>query len=202
MGRRLVLAVGVAWLLVAACAPVDEADPLAATTTTTRVPGAVLVVGDSLTVGARDVGDLRGLLERDGWRAGVIARTAAALDWGLERVESLDRVPEIAVVALGTNPGPTVRGFADEVDALLDALEARGARRVLWVAPHHADGRRYDAKVRVLYDAAEARPVVRVADWGVVAEEHPEWMDDDGIHLTDRGYAALARFIRDELRAA
>jgi lysophospholipase L1-like esterase len=158
------------------------------------------VIGDSLTVGARDIGGLARLLGDDGWEPRIIARTGAVTPWGLAQVEARPAVPATAVVALGTNPGSAVRGFASEVEAVVDALITRGARRVLWVTPHHADGRQYDAKARVLLAVARSRPELVIADWRPVAERHREWMDPDGVHLSDDGYLALARFMRDQLR--
>jgi lysophospholipase L1-like esterase len=190
-----------AWIgmlaLLGACTTAESAAP----PVTSRVEprGAVLVIGDSLTVGARDLGGLRGLLEADGWDPAVVARTGASTSWGLARVEAMSAVSDVVVVELGTNPGPHVRDFAAEVDGVVAALVERGARRVLWVTPHHADGGRYDQKAAVLLAAADDHPQLEIADWRTVAERHRSWMDPDGIHYTDVGYRALASFMRDAL---
>ncbi|MGQ0616037.1 MAG: SGNH/GDSL hydrolase family protein [Acidimicrobiia bacterium] len=161
-------------------------------------PGPVLVVGDSLTVGAESDGRLSARLSQGGWSPELVAVSGQSTRWGVEQVRLRAQVPEVVVVELGTNPWSTVGTFPADVEAMLDALEARGARAVVWVTPVAGDGTgRYDDKAEVLYDAAAEHPSLVVADWRPVAGSHPEWFRSDGLHYTDEGNAGLARFMTD-----
>lgn len=155
--------------------------------------GEALVLGDSIVVGARDIGELPAALEAEGWVAEVVAEEGRTVGWAIEQVEPRATVPADVVVGMGSNPGPEVGAFPEEVRTLLDALVARGAQRVYWVPPVHADPRRYDERVQALVDASGG-PLI-VVDWPVQMAVHPERFGGDGLHLTADGYAALAAFI-------
>ncbi len=159
----------------------------------------ILVLGDSLTVGARDYGALESVLTDDGWVPEIVADHGRQVPWATARVLERDAVPRDVVVALGTNPGPSVRDLEREVEDLLVALKQRGARRVLWVPPQASDDR-YDERVAVLEAFARARRL-RLSGWGPSLLERPEWMHTDGVHLSAGGYTALATHIRDALNA-
>jgi hypothetical protein len=161
----------------------------------------VLVLGDSLTVGADLWGDLEETLAADGWAAEVDAEDGQGVGWGIERVRTRSEVPATVVVGLGTNPGGSPETFASDVTTLVDELVRRGARTVLWWppapggSPDDATGRsqRADA-VR----AAAGGPLA-VPDWPSEVAAHPDWVGPDGIHLTHAGYRQLSGFIGRQL---
>lgn len=159
-------------------------------------PGSVLAIGDSILVGARDEGGLVDLLADAGWEAEVVAEGSRQVSWALYQVEAREDVPRTVVVVLGSNPGAGVGTFPEEATTLIDALRARGARRILWIPPHALDGR-YADKQAALREL-EGR-VVDVLDWPAALDPHPEWYQGDGLHLTSDGYEALALFLRDAL---
>ncbi|MEO7557253.1 MAG: hypothetical protein ABIV94_11690 [Acidimicrobiales bacterium] len=190
----------------AADGPGDGAESAMPTTpapqapTTTAGPrrahsGALLVVGDSLTVGADSKG-LTKLLKAAGWQPTIEAEEGRSTKGAIDVVQRRVKVaPPLVLVELGTNPGSAIATFAPEVDNLVDLLRSRGAQRVVWVTPVHHDDDRYDDKVRVLEARAVADPEFRVADWRRVAWANKEWFRADGLHYNDAGFAALAQFL-------
>jgi len=161
--------------------------------------GPVFAVGDSLLLGAVEHGGLGVKLAEDGWDLESVAETGRTVRWAIDQVRQRDGVPRYVIVVLGSNPGFSSAGFADDVQTLRDALVARGARVILWIPPHHADSSRYDEKVSILQEADLADRVLVVPDWGKVLEQNPQWIGGDGLHYTEEGYGAFASFIRDQL---
>jgi hypothetical protein len=157
----------------------------------------VLVLGDSLTVGADLWGGLDAELRADGWRPEIVAEDGRAVTWGLDEVTDRPTVPAAVVVGLGTNPGPRPDEFATDVSALVEALRARGATTVVWVPPGDADDDGRVARAAALRRAAG--PGLVVPDWPAELARHPELVADDGIHLTDAGYRHLAAFVAQAL---
>jgi lysophospholipase L1-like esterase len=168
--------------------PSPDARPL------TIVP--LLVIGDSITVGARDIGLLPGLLEIGGWNAEIDAEVGVGTTWALQQVESRASVPRVVLVELGSNPSPLLNDFENEVHQLIDALIARGARHIIWIPPEGRDPTRYAEKDAVIARAASS--VVRVSSWPAKLEQNPQWFGDE-LHLTEAGYRALAEYMRAEL---
>jgi len=161
--------------------------------------GPVLAIGDSLLVGAVNHGSLESDLTDDGWEPETIAENGRSTRWAVDQIEFRDSVPRYVIIVLGSNPGFSSDGFAEDVQALRDALVARGARRILWMPPHHPDPTRYETKLQILSDADRADGALTVPDWGAVLDANPSWVNSDGIHLSEEGYIAMADFIRDAL---
>ncbi|MGH9138419.1 MAG: SGNH/GDSL hydrolase family protein [Acidimicrobiales bacterium] len=185
----LIALVALGILTATACEPVDEASPAAGPDR-----GAVMVIGDSLTVGAGAEGGLDERLRAHGFDPAVVAVPGQDVSWGLDEVVARTSVPSLVIVELGTNPDANVAGFAEQVNALVAALRDHGAEHIAWLTPIHTVIRRYEDKIDVLEAAAAAGAIV-VADWRAVVVDHPEWMSRDGIHYTTEGYEALARFL-------
>ena len=161
--------------------------------------GPLLAIGDSLLVGALQNGSLTLTLESDGWVPESIAERGRTVSWATNQIELRVRVPRYVVVILGSNPGSSSAGFADQVLALRQALEQRGARRILWIPPHHPDPERYAEKIAVLQEADRIDRMLVVPDWGSVLDANPQWVSGDGLHLYDEGYLAMSLFIREQL---
>ena len=163
--------------------------------------GRLVVLGDSLTLGA----DGQGLSERlrtDGWQPELYADVGRSLRGGLLALQvdvPVGLVSPLVVVELGTNPDALVGTFAAEVDTMVDQLHERGARRIVWITPVFRDDDRYDAKVDILLAKAAADPTVVVADWRPIAKANLAWFRPDGIHYTDPGFAAYAQFVVDNV---
>jgi lysophospholipase L1-like esterase len=157
----------------------------------------LLVIGDSITVGARDIGGLQGLLEGRGWNAEIVAEVGAGTPWALQQVEPRLVVPRVVLVEMGSNPSPQLDDFETEVHRLIDDLVARGARHIVWIPPEARDPLRYTEKAAAISRAASSRFIV--SSWPARLEQNPQWFGDE-LHLTEEGYRALATFIRDELQ--
>lgn len=168
-------------------------------------PGAapLLVLGDSLCVGAERWGGLRERLQAEGWEPELVCEVGEALGWGIERVLERERVPATVVVALGTNPGPFETGFGAKVATMRSELRSRGAREVVWMTFAERDGDRYGAKNEVVRDLAEASPLddLRLADWAPVVEPNPAWFSTDGLHYTTEGKRQWASFLTEVVSA-
>ena len=122
-------------------------------------------------------------------------------------------LPEVAVVATGYNyPFWDPDRFDRSVDAMIDALVARGVRHVVWVTlrevkPQYISASAW-AQVQPYYwyfptvnqhlRAALARhPELVLADWAAVADA--PGLSYDAIHLNTTGAARYARLVRTEV---
>lgn len=154
---------------------------------------AVLVIGDSLTNGARRFGDLGRQLRQAGFDdVTVVAEDGRDITWALEEVEDRSTVAPTVVVEIGTNPSAASAGFADGVVALIDALRARGAERIAWLTPAHGRDDRYEEKAAIL---SITPGIDLVADWAALVRDDPRRLAADGLHPTEDGYGDLARFM-------
>ena len=95
----------------------------------------------------------------------------------------------------GAQIGPTVviavgyNDFADhyaaEIDDVLAALEAANVKHIFWLtlrAAHHP----YIGMNDEIVAAAAKHPEVTVIDWNLYSRSHPEWFQDDGLHMLFR----------------
>lgn len=112
------------------------------------------------------------------------------------------------VEALGSRLGPTVivvagyngfeRTFAASVAESVEALLRAGVTRIVW-ATLRAVRHPYVTMNAELWAAAAAHPELTIVDWNVYSRSHPEWFQNDGIHLTRSGGVALAELLRSRL---
>ena len=160
----------------------------------------MLIIGDSLTVGANSAGLTR-LLQADGWTVEVDASEGRSTRTGVIETESRTKVPALVVVELGTNPSSAIGDFPSEIATMVDELKAEGAQRIIWITTHYRDDDRYSDKNNALARAAAADPTLVIADWDSLASAHPEWMRTDGLHYSDAGYLQLAAFLTDAIDA-
>ncbi len=108
------------------------------------------------------------------------------------------------VSQLGRTLGPTVvvvmgyndheSRFAQSVEASLSALRAAGVTRVMWASLREVR-HSYVRMNEMLAAVARAHPELTIADWNRYSRSHPEWFQNDGIHLEPTGGAALATFL-------
>jgi lysophospholipase L1-like esterase len=166
-----------------------------------RHNGSVLLLGDSLTVGADKAG-LTTSLKADGWTVDIDADEGRSTRGGILALQvHHPTVPELVVVELGTNPSAALATFPAEIETMLDELTTRGAKRVLWLTPHHRTDGRYDGKDAAIATAADKHPMLVMGDWHAFAVGHADWMRPDGLHYTDSGYRILAAFMADLIDA-
>ena len=194
----------VALTALAACA--DDGNRAVITTAATEyepVTGRVVVVGDSLTVGAEE--NLRRLAELHGFTLELSAAIGRQIPAGVDELRRLDAPSaELVVVALGTNdaaqPGFD-RALADE--RIDQALAATGGAPVAWVNvyrdPGTAAGDAAQVFNQALLEAESRHATLSALDWAWFVRAHPEVMADDRVHHTWEGYVARSRWLRDEI---
>jgi lysophospholipase L1-like esterase len=155
----------------------------------------ILVLGDSLTNGARLFGDLGDRLDASGFdELEIVAVDGVDTPWGLATIEERDAVPEIVIIELGTNPDADEAGFQAAAEALVSALRERGAERIAWLTPVHGRDDRYEDKVAVLESLDD---LDLVADWASEVRRNPRRLAADGLHPSEAGYADLAAFMTE-----
>ena len=111
------------------------------------------------------------------------------------------RLPRVIHVSLGTNDDPSQTGaFRAAVREVMDV--AGGRRCVVWaniVRPPYG-GVSYRGYNRVLAREDERRDNLRVVNWVRMVRRHPEWLADDGVHVSAAGYRARARAVARAVR--
>jgi lysophospholipase L1-like esterase len=105
-------------------------------------------------------------------------------------------------VSLGTNDDPNqVAGFRAAIE---EVMEVAGERRcVVWtniVRPPY-EGTSYDGYNRALAREARARDNLRVVNWARMVERNPEWLAEDGVHVSADGYRARAKTVARQVQA-
>ncbi len=179
-------------------------DIVAGSTQASR-PRSVAMVGDSLTLSARD--EIASALGRtgidvvavDGVESRRMVRGSKQVPSGASAIEQILETsdPDLWVIALGTNDVGAQSGtdvFRDDMDQLLGLLPANAS--VIWVDLWIRD--RDDQIVRaneaIRSELARGRRVGAVVDWHTRADA-PGVITRDGIHLTDEGQLLFAESI-------
>ena len=106
------------------------------------------------------------------------------------------QVGSTVVVAVGYNDWEDQ--FADSVETSLQALRKAGAKRVLWLTLR-ADRTSYLSMNDVIRAAATRHPEMTVVDWNLFSRSHPDWFQDDGLHLNSEGALMMATLIHRSL---
>jgi peptidoglycan hydrolase-like protein with peptidoglycan-binding domain len=112
-----------------------------------------------------------------------------------------DKYPNIAIIQLGYNDDPNT--LQSDVDQVVNALNARGVQRVVFInLSTRRTSRNYALSNAVLANAANSYPNVSVLDWNAASSDPSQsrWFKDD-VHLTNTGRAQFALFIRNQLDA-
>ncbi len=102
----------------------------------------------------------------------------------------------VVVVAVGYNDYQQT--FEDDVESALAAFRKAGVQRVLWLTLR-AQRQSYAAMNDDLVAVAARHPELTVVDWNAAARGHEDWVQDDGIHMTDVGAVQMATLIHDTL---
>lgn len=162
----------------------------------------VLCIGDSITYQSQD--QVRFALGAAGWDPTIDGRSGAAIvqnrfivDWhqDLERlVPEID--PDIVVVELGTNDDHSGGAeVARGIDAVMEPL--RKVPRVVWAnvkTGFRTEAAALDVNEQLLR-ASVRWPNLEVLDMAAHFADHPEWVSDDGVHLSDAGKVEFARLV-------
>lgn len=187
---RLAALVICAAVLAAACVPAP------AQRSAEQFPGArcqVGVVGDSLTVGARDFGGLAGRLAARGCEVTAIdavqGRSTSVGADVVERWTREGRLPRILVVALGTNDC-NARSFSRSAQRI---MAAAGGRPVVWVNTWRVG---CDGPINAVIGTLPGAWVLDHHGW---VAAHVSVLSRDGVHLNAGGYAQHAERIANKV---
>jgi lysophospholipase L1-like esterase len=158
----------------------------------------LLVNGDSLAVGTKPYIPR----ELEGWRVRQSTEVSRHAYEGADVMRAFGRrLPRVIHVSLGTNDDPSqVEAFQGAVD---DVMEVAGERRcVVWtniVRPPY-EGTSYAGYNRALNGEARERDNLRIVNWARMVRKHPEWLAEDGVHVSAAGYRARARAVARHVR--
>lgn len=179
--------------------------------------GRILLIGDS--VGASITNEFNGIVapaySQVDYQAlpnrCLVGSACVAPTSGLPDAPSIintltaETMPTVAVLQLGYNDDPAT--FAQDVDQVVTALNARGVQRIVFV---NLSTRRasvdYSGSNAALAVAAQKYANVSVLDWNTYSSgpDKTRWFSDS-VHLTTTGRVEFALFLRnqlDELRRA
>lgn len=206
MNRRILAALAVAALLLAACSSDDGAERV--TPTTDGAQPHVLLLGDSNTDFAKV--EIRAAM-RD---AGVAADLQGIPGFGLKEndiwLEALPRLlhddPDAVLVALGANDAvfdSDATEFSGRLDRMMEAL---GDRPVVWFTHHEGRPEPAGSNARVVNAAIRAAPDrydnLTVVDLAPDLAADPSLLDDDALHFSETGRPWFAKQLADAARAA
>jgi acyl-CoA thioesterase I len=175
-------------------------------------PGsAVLVIGDSITngYGVDPSSAWPALLAaRTGWRVTAAGVNGDRASGGRERLPALldDEAPALVIIELGGNDllqrVPAAR-IVDDLDAMIDAAQSKGARVALMAAPQPtAVGAVAGLTAAGFYrDVAHKRKVTLIAK-ALPAVLSERSLLQDPVHPNAAGHRALADLARAEMAAA
>ncbi len=107
-----------------------------------------------------------------------------------------DALGPTVIVAVGYNDFEDE--YAGNIEAALAALDKVGVKRVLWPtlrAARHPYLTMNDA----IRAAAARHPEMTVVDWNLYSRSHPDWFQEDGIHLNVAGVGSMATLFRQAL---
>jgi hypothetical protein len=158
----------------------------------------LLVNGDSLAVGTKRYIPR----ELDGWKVKQSTAVSRHAYEGPEVMRSYGTsLPRVIHVSLGTNDDPNqVAGFRAAIGEVMDV--AGGQRCVVWtniVRPPVA-GKGYAGYNRALARESGGRDNLRIVNWARMVRRHPEWLADDGVHVSAEGYRARAKAVARHVR--
>lgn len=176
--------------------------PVLGAPTAGAAPGqSVLVLGDSLSVGDDQFGGLVSKLTGAGF-AGVEvdALVGRSTRLGIKKLTERASVPEVLIIALGTNDvalGRSAESFRSYVEK---AVAFAGPNRmVVWVdiaiARNEADVSLAAQYNRVLAEEAQQNSNLVVARWS--GRQKPEQVAHDKVHLSPEGYRRRATFLAE-----
>ena len=158
----------------------------------TRALHPVVVIGDSLTVGAKGfylAASYVGPISVDA-EIGRSSRT------GLEVLKRTDLPDDATLVfALGTNDSDSYQKTSATVDAVLKI--AGGSRRVIMLTLWRRGP--MSSSNRAIQDATARWPNLEVVDWAAIVATDQSILDHDAVHYFSRGYKLLAQTVLSRL---
>lgn len=190
-------------------APDQDAKPGPVTTTASSGTKKTVVIGDSISVGMRDQGDLKQKLSSAGWKSTIDPSGSRSIDGagntdkktsGIKAVQdNKDEIKDanVVVIQLGTNSPTGINGFKSNVKEIVkDIKQINNSATILWVnifskVPHK------ESHNNALTELGQSEDF-KVLDVSQV----PLDFDADNVHLTTAGYKKLSEKVTEGINAS
>ncbi len=165
----------------------------------TLLINSVVIIGDSLTVGTELYGTTltQSLYDAEITNVSVSAENGRTTSEGIDELERLQLTDGVVVLALGTND--VASGTPDVFGKLIDRAVAAVPESVdiYWLNLYTDYWVSDDAYNAVIAQKADVHSNLVVMDFETFAS--PNWLEEDGVHLTPDGYISRTAFILSEL---
>jgi peptidoglycan/LPS O-acetylase OafA/YrhL len=153
-------------------------------------PPSVTMIGDSVLLGAE--GAIAAKLENDLVIDATVSRQFKHADDVAAVLASTGDLGDVVVLHLGTNGAFSGETF-DEVMTYLADVD----RVIVFNAKVP---RRWESNVNgTIASGADRWPDVEIVDWNTIAGSHPEWFNDDLVHLNRTGMVAYADLLNQTI---
>ena len=167
--------------------------------------GSIYVVGDSLTVGMRDSGQLEQKLTTKGWTVNGIQATSGdqlsdaipKIQTDINSLKSSNKQTDTFLIALGTNKDA---GFAEKINQAVTMIKTYSpTAKIFWVNAYTKAANYDDINSAISSQATTLG--YSIIDWKTEATTNPTKYPfaGDNIHHTGEGYSAKADFIVNSL---
>lgn len=158
----------------------------------------LLVNGDSLAVGTKRYIPR----ELEGWKVRQSTAVSRHAYEGADVMRAYGgSLPRVIHVSLGTNDDPSqVTAFRAAIGEVMTV--AGEERCVVWtniVRPPVA-GKSYAGYNRALNRESRERDNLRIVNWARMVRRNPDWLADDGVHVSAEGYRARATAVARHVR--
>ncbi len=116
----------------------------------------------------------------------------------LTLLDLLPTIPVAPTVIVGVGYNEPESTYGESLETSLAALRKAGAERVLWLTLR-AERQSYVNMNDVLREVATRHPELTIVDWNLYSRSHPDWFQDDGLHLGYDGAVGMATLIHATL---
>ncbi len=165
----------------------------------TPLINSVVIIGDSLTVGTELYGATltQSLYDAEVTKVFVSAENGRTTSEGIDELEQLLLIDGVVVLALGTNDvaSGTPDVFGEQIDRAVAAVPE--SVDIYWLNLYTDQWVSDDAYNAIIDQRANAYSNLFVMDFETFAS--PNWLEEDGVHLTPDGYISRTAFIITEL---
>ena len=159
----------------------------------------VVIIGDSLTVGTELYGTTltQRLYDAEITNAFVLAENGRTTSEGIDELERFMLTEGVVVLALGTNDvaSGTPNVFGEYIDRAVAAVPE--SVDIYWLNLYTDHWVSDDAYNEIIAQKARVYSNLFVMDFETFAS--PNWLEEDGVHLTPDGYISRTAFIIAEL---
>lgn len=164
----------------------------------------VLVIGDSHIRNSASA--LKSRLRESGWTPTIRCWGGKRLDWASEQVsraKRLDQLPNIVVIALGTNDMRWINRSTTRarMDGLIKQLGPQ--RTIAWVDTYANNSDRFTTSKQKWFNKqvrrlARQHPNVHAVKWGAAAKRN-DVRFVDGLHFRSQDYRLMADVLTDQV---